>query len=194
MQTSTVLRRSEEGWQRRTRLDFDLLMAMEEAYAAVTGAPTSVRRMQEYWRSRMVDGQVYARDFDPVHDLGTPEELDITFSQVDVAVENPWHYRFTSYTGRYFSWMRGRCLAEFPLPPVVDDCAVEYFECKAAGRPVAHHIQHDFNGFSRDYLRLLLPLSGMNGSPMALVSVGRHLGIPDPAESSPTIHPGSTRP
>lgn len=194
MQTTTVLRRTREGWQRRTRLDFDLLMSMEEAIAAITRTPTSIKRMHEYWRSRTTAGRAYAANFDPAHDLGGPEELGITFSQVDVALDNPWHYRFTSYTGRYFSWMHGKCLAEFPLPPVVDDCALEYYECKSAGRPVAHHIQHDLNGFSRDYLRLLLPLSGKDGSLAALVSVGRHLAIPDPAESSPTIRPGSTRP
>jgi len=176
------------------RLDFDMLMSMEQAFAVATRTPTNIERMQAYWRARMTHGRVYAADFNPARDLGNPEDLGITFSHVDVDVENPWHYRFTSYTGRYFSWMCGKCLAEFPLPPVVDDCAVEYYECKSAGQPVAHHIQHDLNGFSRDYLRLLLPLSGKDGSLTGLVSVGRHLSIPDPGELSPTIRPGSTRP
>lgn len=190
MQTTTVIRRTHEGWQRRTRLDFNKLMAMEHAVAGVTRTPTGINIVQEYWRSQMSAGVVHFEDFNPVRDLGDLADLGVTVCHVDVRGENPWHYRFTSFKGLYFGWMGGRCLADFPLPPVVDDCAVEYFECKSAGQPVAHHIQHNINGFSRDYLRLLLPLAGGDGSPTALVSVGRHLVIQDPGESSPATRPG----
>lgn len=171
-----------------------MLMSMEKSFAVAARTPTNIKLVQEYWHALMTDGRVHAADFNPACDLGNPEDLGVTISHIDVDVDNPWHYRFTSYNGRYFNWMSGKCLAEFPLPPVVDDCAVEYYECKSAGRPVAHHIQHDLNGFRRDYLRLLLPLSGKDGSLTGLVSVGRHLSIPDPGELSPTIRPGSTRP
>jgi len=191
MQTTTVIRRTPEGWQRRTQLDFDRLIAMEKSVAAATRTPTNISIVYDYWQSRKHAGAVRLKDFSPVRDLG---ELGVTITHVDIDVDNPWHYRFTSYKGLYFGWMNGKCLADFPLTPVIDECALEYFECKSARRPVAHHIQHDLNGFSRDYLRLLLPLAGSDGSPKALVSVGRHLAIQGHDESSQAIRRGWTKP
>ena len=187
MQTTTVIRRSPEGWQRRTQLDFDKLIAMERSLVAVTRMPTNVTVVYDYWLSLRRGGIVRLKDFAPRRDLG---KMGVTVTQIDVDSDNPWHYRFTSHKGVYFGWMNGKCLADFPLTPVIDECAIEYFECKSAGRPVAHHIEHELSGFRRDYLRLLLPLSGCDGSPRALVSVVRHLALQDLAGSSRAIHRG----
>ena len=190
MRTATIIRRTSEGWQRRTQLDFDALMGTEKSVGLAMRMPTSFSVVYDYWRSLQRGGVVRLADFQPQR-LGG---LGLPISQVDIDVDNPWHYRFTSYKGIHFQWMNGKCLADFPVAPVIDECALEYFECKSGGRPVAHHIQHDLNGFSRDYLRLLLPLAGDDGSPRALVSVGRHLSIQGPGESSPAIRRGSTKP
>ena len=144
MQTTTIIRRTADGWQRRTQLDFDKLMAMEKAVAAVTRRATSISVVYDYWHGLMRDGVVPHEDFMPPPNLGREGS---TITLIDVDVENPWHYRFTSHNGLYFGGMDGKCLSEFPLAPVVDECAIEYFECKSAGRPAAHHIQHKLSGF-----------------------------------------------
>lgn len=191
MPTTTVIRRTPEGWQRRTKLDIDKLMAMEHAVARVTRKPTSISLAFDYLQERRQAGIVRVDDF-VAHEQFADSGSKIT--TIDVDIENPWNYRFASHKGLYFGWMNGKCLAEFPLAPVVDECAIEYFECKSAGQPVAHHIQHNLNGFSRNYLRLLLPLAGADGVPKALVSVVRHLALQDPDELSQAIRRGSTMP
>jgi hypothetical protein len=191
MATTTTIHRSTEGWQKRTRLDFDNLLTTADAISAVTGKPSAMEIVHGYWRSRARNGVVRVEDFNPHRDLG---ELGVTISHVDVGADNPWHYRFTSFKGVYFRWMSGRCLADYPVKGVVDECAVEYFECKSAGGPMAHHIQHNLGGFSRDYLRLLLPLAGTDGRPAALVSVGLHLALLGRGGSSKATPPGSTKP
>ena len=190
MQTATLIRRTPDGWQRRTLLDIDKLMAMERALAAVTRMPTNINLAYAYWQQRQRVSSVQVGTFEPHQ---RPENNSM-ITIIDVDVENPWHYRFASHKGRYFGWMDGKRLAEFPLAPIVDECAIEYLECKSAGRPVAHHIQHKLNGFSRNYLRLLLPLADCAGTTRALVSVVRHLAPQDPVESSQATRRGSTRP
>jgi hypothetical protein len=159
-------------------MDPDMLLAMEKAIASVTRTPRGIDLVHEYWRRQSNQGVVRATDFDPEDALGDPEKLGVTISLVDVEMENPWHFRFARFNGRYFAGLDGRCLSDFPLTPVINDCALEYFDCKAETKPSAHHIRHNLNGFSRNYLRLLLPLVGDDGSPTRIVTVGRHLGCP----------------
>lgn len=191
MHTTTVIRRSAAGWQRRTQLPFDRFMAMEKSIAKVTRVPNNISAVYDYWFDRMRNGVVHLKDFTPHQNL---ERNTSTVTLIDVDGEDPWHYRFASHKGLYFGWMDGKCLSEFPLIPIVDECAIEYFECKSDRRPTAHHIQHNLNGFSRNYLRLLLPLAADDARPVALVSVVRHLALQYPGESSQATRPGSTTP
>jgi len=187
MQTTTIIQRTPDGWQRRRKLDFGVFIDTEKSIGFATRAPTSIEIVHEYWRNRQRAGHVRIEDFNPDRDIGN---LGLTYSHIDVDMDNPWRYRFNSHRGIYFESMAGKCLSDFPLAPVIDECAIEYFECKSDRRPVAHHIQHNLNGFGREYLRLLLPLAGRDGSTKELVCVGRHLAIQGPCESSQAIRRG----
>ena len=180
----TVKQVGENRWLTRARFPVDKLLAIEQLNQRLGGAATGIQRAYEYWQQRKRGAGVEADSYElePGDDVAT--------SLIDVTPESPLQYRFTSTQFKIVRWMADRRLDEFPHRDIVNACSAEYLSCKAAAEPVGHHISHDLDGFRRDYLRLLLPLTDRMGRVSALVCVSRHLDSPAPAESSPAIPGG----
>jgi hypothetical protein len=177
----TVKQFGQTGWQTRVRFPVDRLLAIESLSQRLGGSATGIQRAFEYWQQRKRGAGVVSGNYEL-----TPGN-DVSTSFIDVTPESPLHYRFTSTQFKIVRWMADRRLAEFPHRDIVHACSAEYLSCKAAAEPVGHHITHDLDGFRRDYLRLLLPLTDRTGRVSALVCVSRHLDSPAPAGSSPSI-------
>ena len=176
----TVKQFGMQRWQQRVQLQVDRLLDIEEISRRLGGKASGIQKAFECWRDKRRHGRVGLDDYDWL-----PAD-DVVTTHIDVSPENPFHYRFTSHHLKYFPWMTGRRLADFPHREIVRACGVEYVSCKANGEPVAHHITHDLNGFRREYVRLLLPLTSPAGDVSALVCVSRHLDSPAPDESHST--------
>ena len=180
----TVKHFGDNRWQTRVRFPVERLLAIEQISQRLGGAATGIQRAYQNWHQRMRGRQVVAEDYelDPGQDVST--------SLIDVTPESPLHYRFTSTQFKIVRWMADKRLAEFPHSDIVHACSTEYLSCKSAAEPVGHHISHDLDGFRRDYLRLLLPLTDRTGHVSALVCVSRHLGLPAPDGSFPSTPVG----
>jgi len=163
-------------WVRRVRLPVDKLLAAESMSLKFGGTVGGIQRAFEYWRDKRRNGSATLVDFE----LETGDDVATTL--IDVTPTSPLHYRFMSTHFKYFRWMADKQLSDFPHREIIEACSIEYLSCKAGTVPVAHHISHDLNGFSRDYVRLLLPLTNQAGRISALACVSRHLDSPVPAE------------
>ena len=180
LEVFTVKQFGEKRWQTRVRFPVARLLAIESLNQRLGGAATGIQRAYEYWQQRRRG----ARVADGSYELDAGDDVSTSF--IDVTPESPLHYRFTSTQFKIVRWMADKRLAEFPHRDIVHACSTEYLSCKSAGEPVGHHISHDLDGFRRDYLRLLLPLTDRTGRVSALVCVSRHLDSPAPAGSSPS--------
>jgi hypothetical protein len=180
----TVKQFGDGRWQARVRFPVERLLSIEQLSQRLGGAATGIQRAYEYWQQRKRGARVRADDYE------LEASDDVSTSLIDVTPESPLQYRFTSTQFKIVRWMADRRLAEFPHSDIVHACSTEYLSCKAAAEPVGHHISHDLNGFRRDYLRLLLPLTDRMGRVSALVCVSRHLDLPARDGSSPSIPGG----
>ncbi len=180
----TVKQFGEKRWQTRVCFPAGKLLAIESLNQRLAGRATGIQRAYEYWQQRKRGAYVRVDDYE----LEAGD--DVSTSLIDVTPESPFHYRFTSTQFKIVRWMADRRLAEFPHRDIVRACSTEYLACKAASEPVGHHISHDLNGFRRDYLRLLLPLTDRMGRVSALVCVSRHLDSLAHAGPSPSIPGG----
>lgn len=180
----TIKQFGDHCWQTRVRLPVERLLAIEQLNQRLGGVATGIQRAFTYWQQRRRGAGVRADEYE----LETGD--DVSTSLIDVTPESPFQYRFTSTQFKIVRWMADRRLVEFPHRDIVHACSTEYLACKAGAEPVGHHISHDLQGFRRDYLRLLLPLTDRTGRVSALVCVSRHLDSPAPGESSPSIPGG----
>jgi hypothetical protein len=183
----TVRQFGEKRWQKRVQFSVDKLLAVELINERFGRTKSGIQKAYEYWRDKKQRGRLSLDGYE----WGPGDDVATTL--IDVSPSSPFHYRFMSHNLKYFRWMTDRRLADFPHREIADACALEYYACKADGAPAAHHISHDLDGFRRDYLRLLLPLTDQSGRVSALACVSRHLDSPAPAESRPSIPAGSTR-
>jgi len=172
----TITQFGKNRWVRRAQLPVDKLLAAEALNQRFGGTVSGIQRAFEYWRDRQRNGHTMLADFE----LETGDEVATTL--IDVMPTSPLHYRFMSTHFKYFRWMADKQLSDFPHREIIEACCIEYLSCKTGMFPVAHHISHDLNGFSRDYVRLLLPLTDQAGRVSALACVSRHLDSPVPAE------------
>lgn len=171
-------------WQKRVQLPVDKLLTIEQISQRFGRTASGIQTAFEYWRDKKRGGRVCLDEYEwePADDVAT--------TLIDVSPSNPLHYRFTSTHFRYFPWMTDKRLAEFPHREIATACGIEYHWCKAGGEPVSHHISHDLNGFRRDYVRLLLPLTDRSGHVSALACISRHLDSPIPAGLPPSTPDG----
>jgi len=165
-----------DRWVRRVQLSVDKLLVTELTNQRFGGTVSGIQRAFEYWRDKQYNGRVTLANFE----LESGDDVATTL--IDVMPSSPLHYRFMSTRFKYFRWMADKQLSDFPHREIIEACSIEYLSCKAGTMPVAHHISHDLNGFSRDYVRLLLPLTDQAGQVSALACVSRHLDSPAPAE------------
>ena len=172
----TVKRFGERSWQERVRLPAENLLAIEQLNQHLNVTESGIQLAFKYWKDLRRAGRVRQDEYN------WEPSADVSTSLIDVTPSNPFAYSFTAHNLRCFSWMTGKQLAEFPHRQIVDACGIEYFSCKSDAQPVGHHISHNLNGFKRDYLRLLLPLTDRSGQVSALACVSRHLDSPTPAE------------
>ena len=180
----TIKQFGENRWQTRVRFPVDRLLSIEQLGQRLGGAATGIQRAYEYWQQRKRGAGVEADSYE------LEPGCDVSTSLIDVTPESPLHYRFTSTQFKIVRWMADKRLAEFPHRDIVYACSNEYLACKTAAEPVGYHISHDLDGFRRDYLRMLLPLTDRTGRVSALVCVSRHLDSPIPGGSSPSIPAG----
>lgn len=180
----TIKQFGEQCWQTRVRLPVDKLLAIEHLNQRLGGVASGIQRAYEYWQQRRRGACIETGDYE----LEPGDDVSTSF--IDVTPESPLQYRFTSTQFKIVRWMADRRLSEFPHRDIVHACSAEYLSCKAAVEPVGHHISHDLQGFRRDYLRLLLPLTDRMGRVSALVCVSRHLDSPTLAEPFPATQGG----
>jgi hypothetical protein len=180
----TIKRFHDSSWQERVRMPVDKLLVIESITQKLSPKSTGIQRAFEYWHDKKRRGRVRVNDFEWI-----PSD-DVATTLVDVSPLSPFHYRFMSHNLRYFHWMVEKPLAEFPHREIIEACSLEYHACKIDAEPVGHHISHDLNGFNRDYLRLLLPLTNQHGDVSVLACVSRHLGLSTRAGSLPTTPGG----
>lgn len=183
----TIKQFGEKRWQKRVQLSVEKLLAVELINERYSRTKSGIQKAYEFWREKKQRGQLSLEEFK----CGPGD--DVVTTLIDVSPSSPFHYRFMSHNLKYFRWMTDRRLTDFPHRDIVDACALEYHACKAGAEPAAHHISHDLNGFRRDYLRLLLPLTDQSGRVSALACVSRHLDSPTPDGSPPSTPGGSTR-
>lgn len=176
----TVKQFGERRWQERVQFSADSLLAIEQINQQLGVNSAGIQRALQYWKDKRRVGRVRLRDFE------WEPNADVSTSLIDVSSDNPFDYSFVAHNLKFFNWMMGKRLADFPYREIVDACGAEYYSCKDAAEPVGHHIAHDLDGFKRDYLRLLLPLTDRSGRVTALACVSRHLDSPTPAESLPS--------
>ncbi len=176
----TIKQFGEKRWQKRVQFSVDKLLAVELINERFGRSKSGIQKAYEYWRDKKQRGQVSLDEYE----WGPGDDVATTL--IDVSPDSPLHYRFTSTRFKYFGWMMDKRLSDFPHREIVSACSTEYLACKTLGEPVAHHLSHDLNGFRRDYLRLLLPLTDRSGRVAALACVSRHLDSPVPDESHPS--------
>jgi len=177
----TIKQFGERGWQQRVRFPVDKLLAVEKVMQWGGGRTDSgIQNAFKYWLNKKHGGRVRLDEYE-----WEPDD-DVVTTLIDVSPPNPFHYRFKSHHLKYFRWMMEKPLAEFPHREIMNACSLEYHSCKADAEPVGHHISHDLNGFRRDYVRLLLPLTDSSGHVSALACVSRHLHSTTPAGSPPS--------
>jgi hypothetical protein len=186
LRSFTIRQFGERRWQKRVQLSVDKLLAVELINEQYSRTKSGIQKAFEYWRDKKQRGRLTLEGYE----WGPGD--DVVTTLIDVSPSSPFHYRFMSHNLKYFRWMTDRRLTDFPHREIVDACALEYHACKAAAEPAAHHISHDLNGFRRDYLRLLLPLTDRWGRVSALACVSQHLDSPVPAGSPPSTPAGST--
>lgn len=184
LRTFTMTHLGEQGWQKRQQMPVDKLLEIEQIGEKLCHSTSVIQKAFGYWKKENRSGRTSLADFDFV-----PSE-DGAVSLIDVTPESPYHYRFSVKRAVYIQWMEDKVLAEFPYSDIIRSCSNEYYWCKATAEPVGHHISHDLKGFRREYVRLLLPLTDRSGRVSALACVARHLDLPTPAESRPTIPRG----
>ena len=177
--TFTVKRFGERRWQTRVQFSVDRLLGIELINERFGRPKSGIQKAYEHWRDKKRGGQVRLDDYE----WGPGDDVATTL--IDVSPSSPLRYRFTSTRFRYFGWMTDRRLSDFPHREIVEACSAEYLACKSGAEPVAHHLAHDLNGFRREYLRLLLPLTDRSGRVSALACISRHLDSPAPAGSPP---------
>jgi hypothetical protein len=161
-------------WQERTEISVDALLDIEAIGERLGQPPSNIRRAFDHWSAQQTAGFVRADRFH----FGDGATI------VDATPHDPLGFHFIQYGGVNFRQMHGLTLGDFPIKQCVHPCAGEYFECRSSNRPLAQRIQHSIDGFTRDYVRLLLPLCDGVGRVTRLASVYRHLEPQPPAQSS----------
>jgi len=180
----TVKQFGDRRWQIRELVPVDKLLAIEKIGDDLSRSNSGIQNAFKYWQERKRKGRVRTDDFK----LGPMESA--TTLLIDVTPENPYNYKFLVKRDLCFKWLQDRRLAEFPYSDIIRWCSTEYHSCKSSAEPVGYHISHDLNGFKRDYLRLLLPLTDQSGHVSALACVSRHLDSPILAGLPPSTLPG----
>lgn len=168
------------GRNSHQRIDIGIDRLME-AEGASGFRPTVMVEAYRRWLSTAQNGVTTERDFrgDGLH--FAPNYM------IDVRADNPRAFRFNiitpagNNTGRYsqhISQIMGSVVAEHPLLEMRADMMLEYDACKRSKRASAYRLMHDFNGFARDYARLLLPVCDRRGHVTALLGYARHFEVP----------------
>lgn len=182
MTSSSIIiqQRFENGdTQQRISIDIPSLMKLEDAFGWFDGRPTPLQSVYKRWEDRRRFGVVQEEDFamKPIPGIAS--------CKIGVETDNPSNYQFQATNLLCSNELSGRVIAEHPIEAVQADLMYEYLMCKWTGEPAAYQIRHDFGGFRRGYLRLLLPLWNRAGTVTSLACFARHLEAP--AGSLPAI-------
>jgi hypothetical protein len=144
-----------DGWQMRSRLPVDRLLAMEDP-------ASDIRSLFDWWQS----SRSAQRDI--------PEAAHF----LDVTPGNPLDYVFRNHRGRVFGDLSGFRFHQYPVMAHARACSSEYMTCKDEAVAMAHHIEQHFDGVDREYLRLMCPLFDPRGRVASIVYAYRHLQQP----------------
>jgi hypothetical protein len=144
--------------QERTQLPLDQMVARK--VSSVTGKPTALRSLFDYWQSRRAGETVPACAFDP-SDAFTPEEFQWV-SWVDVRSDDPMDFVFQAHPGFLFGNWSGKAVREYPNEIHAKSLALEYLTCKMVRQPSYYELTQRVGEVCRTYLRLLLPVEDRN--------------------------------
>ncbi len=154
------IERSAEGTQERQRLSVSGILDVEK----LTGERTPLVRLYERWR----------------------DNSDLRgFSWIDVTADNPFNFVLHNHRGTFIGGLSNLVLNEYPFQMQVRSCAAEYWECKTEAQPVAHYVNQELDGRQREYVRLMIPITGAYGKVAKIVYAYRHFKPPSPSFDSP---------
>jgi hypothetical protein len=144
--------------QERTQRPLDQMVSRE--VSPVTGKPTALRSLFDYWQSRRVGETAPACAFDP-SDAFTPEEFQWV-SWVDVRPADPMDFVFQAHPGFLFGNWSEKTVRDYPNEIHAKSLALEYLTCKMVRQPSYYELTQQVGEVSRTYMRLLLPLEDRN--------------------------------
>ncbi len=140
--------------QERTQLPLDQMVARE--VSPVTGKPTALRSLFDYWQSRRTGETAPVCAFEPSNAF-TPEEFQWV-SWIDVRHPDPMDFVFQAHPGFLFGNWSGKAVREYPNQIHAKSLALEYLTCKMVRQPSYYELTQRVGEVSRTYMRLLLPV------------------------------------
>ena len=138
------------------RIQWPLDKLMEREVDARTGAPSTVRRLYDYWCEKRVRSLPSAASFDPKGAM-TPDEFRFV-AWADVRANDPLDFLLHHHPGLLFGDYSGKRLRDYHNTNHGRNCALEYLTCKVVKQPVYYEIKQTIGEASRHYTRLLLPV------------------------------------
>jgi len=170
-QLTTFVEQHQGFYQERITIPLDAMVKRE--VDPVTGAPTVVRELFDYWQSRRNDAAATMASFDP-RGLFTPEEFRWV-AWIDVANSDPLYALLCKHPARFFGDWSGKRLLQYHNYFHARSCALEYLTCKMVRRPFYHEVRQPIGDVSRAYPRLLLPVTDRAGNVTRLYYAIRHI-------------------
>lgn len=161
-------------FQKRTRLPLDEV-AKREADPD-TGAPTAIQDLFDYWQERCVGGPPALESFDPQRVFASDDIGWVSWINVDNS--DPLNFVLYNHPGRVFGDWSGKALGEYHNVYHARSCAFEYLTCKTVRRPLYHEIKQTIGDVSRNYARLLLPVTGRNRQVTRLYYATHYIDAP----------------
>ncbi len=173
-QTTTFVEQHPGFSQERTRLALDEIAKRETE--PETGARTIVQNLFDYWQESCVGAPPAMVSFEPQR-VFTPDEMR-WISWINVDNLDPLNFILCNHPGRVFGDWSGKALGEYHNPFHARSCALEYLTCKTVQRPLYHEIKQTIGNVSRNYARLLLPVTGRNRQVTRLYYATRYIDTP----------------
>lgn len=171
---TTFVERQPGFYQERSTLSLDEMMKRE--VDPVTGAPTVVRDLFDYWQERHAGGPPPAAGFDPQAAF-TPE-ASRWVSWIDADNRDSLNFLLCSHPGYVFGDWSGKRLRDYHNSYHARSCGLEYMTCLMVQKPFYHEIRQTIGAVSRAYVRLLLPVADRNRAVKRLFYAIRHTEAP----------------
>lgn len=158
---------------RQERITLPLEEMMKREVDPVTGAPSVVLELFDYWKERCTDALPSMASFHP-GDAFTPERFR-WLAWINLRHTDPLSAILCKHPANVFGDWSGKTLREYHCPHHARSCAFEYLTCKMVRRPFYHEIRQTIGKVSRTYTRILLPVADSKRPVTRLYYAVRHI-------------------